>query len=133
MLQWSCCCCCCCGPPRCFMNVTQSINGEEYPCSAKPSSYKSTGQRGRTHYLHCKSLVSMSSSNDRKSTTRMTQATRIQLKPALRRQTCHRATRRPQHGFSQLDLTGEETTNTMKRYSIKYTGVFRNFTYNTLK
>lgn len=62
-----------------------------------------TGQI-KAHCLHCKSLVSMSSSKDRKSTTRITQATRMQLKPALSRQTCHRATRRPQHGFSQLDL-----------------------------
>lgn len=49
----------------------------------------------------------MSSSSDRNSTTRMTQATRTQLKPALSRQTCHKATRRPQHGFSQLDLREE--------------------------
>ena len=58
--------------------------------------------------------MSMSSSKDRKSTTRMTQATRIQLKPALSRQTCHRATRRPQQGFSQLDL---------KRANIKKIGI----------
>lgn len=58
-------------------------------------------QSGR---LHCRSLVSMSSSSERKSTTRMTQATRMQLKPALSRHTCHRATRRPQQGFSQLEL-----------------------------
>lgn len=58
--------------------------------------------------LHWRSLVSMSSSSERKSTTRMTQATRMQLKPALSRHTCHRATRRPQQGFSQLDLhTGD--------------------------
>lgn len=46
----------------------------------------------------------MRSSKDRKSTTRMTQATKMQLNPALSRQTCHRATRWPQQGFSQLDL-----------------------------
>ena len=38
----------------------------------------------------------------------MTQATRKQLKPADSRQTCHSAALRPQHGFSQFDLTGGE-------------------------
>lgn len=68
--------------------------------------WRSDSMKRTSHaqYLHCRSLVSMSSSSDRKSTTRMTQATRTQLKPALSRQTCHRATRRPQQGFSQFDL-----------------------------
>lgn len=65
---------------------------------------ESMKRSSRARYLHCRSLVSMSSSSDRKSTTRMTQATRTQLKPALSRQTCHRATRRPQQGFSHFDL-----------------------------
>lgn len=46
----------------------------------------------------------MRSSRVKKTTTRMTSATRKQLKPALSRHTCHRATLRPQHGFNQLDL-----------------------------
>ena len=50
----------------------------------------------------------MRSSRTRKSTTRRTLATRMQLKPALSRHTCHRATRRPQHGLSQLELGGGE-------------------------
>lgn len=65
---------------------------------------ESMNRTSRAQYLHCRSLVSMSSSSDRKSTTRTTQATRTQLKRALSRQTCHRATRRPQQGFSQFDL-----------------------------
>ena len=60
------------------------------------------------YYSHCNSLVSMSSSSVSSSTTRMTQATRKQLKPADSRQTCHSAALRPQHGFSQFDLTGGE-------------------------
>ena len=47
----------------------------------------------------------MSSSSVSSSTTRMTQLTRKQLKPADSRQTCHSAARLPQHGFSQFDLT----------------------------
>jgi hypothetical protein len=46
----------------------------------------------------------MRSSRVKKTTTRMTRATRKQLKPALSRHTCHGATLRPQHGFNQLDL-----------------------------
>lgn len=57
------------------------------------------------YYSHCNSLVSMSSSSVSSTTTRMTQATRKQLKPADSRQTCHSAALRPQHGFSQFDLT----------------------------
>ena len=57
--------------------------------------------------LHCRSLVSMSSSRHRKTTSSRRQATRTQLKPALSRHTCHSATLWPQHGFSQLDLYGE--------------------------
>ncbi len=56
------------------------------------------------YHSHCKSLVSMRSSSVSNSTTRMTQATRKQLKPADSRQTCHSAALRPQHGFSQFDL-----------------------------
>lgn len=55
-------------------------------------------------YSHCRSLVSMSSSRVSKSTTKMTQATRKQLKPALSKHTCQSAALLPQHGFSQLDL-----------------------------
>lgn len=58
------------------------------------------------HHSHCNSLMSMSNSTVSSSTTRMTQATRKQLKPADSRQTCHSAARRPQQGFSQLDLRG---------------------------
>ena len=57
------------------------------------------------HHSHCNNLVSMSSSRISRSTTRMTQATRKQLKPAESRQTCHSAALRPQHGFSQFDLS----------------------------
>lgn len=57
-------------------------------------------------HSHCNSLVSMSSSSSSSTTTRMTQATRKQLKPADSRQTCHSAALRPQHGFSQFDLSG---------------------------
>lgn len=56
-------------------------------------------------YSHCNSLVSMSSSSVSSSTTTTTQVTRTQLKPADSRQTCHSAALRPQHGFSQLDLS----------------------------
>lgn len=52
--------------------------------------------------------MSMSSSSVSSTTTRTTQATRKQLKPADSRQTCHSAALRPQHGFSQFDLTGGE-------------------------
>lgn len=47
----------------------------------------------------------MSSSSVSSSTTTTTQVTRTQLKPADSRQTCHSAALRPQHGFSQLDLS----------------------------
>lgn len=47
----------------------------------------------------------MSSSSVSSSTTRTTQATRKQLKPADSRQTCHSAALLPQHGFRQLDLS----------------------------
>lgn len=67
-----------------------------------------TSHRPGFYYSHCNSLVSMSSSSVSSSTTRMTQATRKQLKPADSRQTCHSAALRPQHGFSQFDLTGGE-------------------------
>lgn len=46
----------------------------------------------------------MSSSRVSKTTTKMTQATRKQLKPALSKHTCQSAALLPQHGFSQLDL-----------------------------
>jgi hypothetical protein len=60
----------------------------------------------------------MSSSRHSSTTTRMTQATRKQLKPALSRHTCHRAALRPQHGFSQLDLTPEGGRNAETKLNV---------------
>lgn len=84
----------------------RAINNE----GNKPHPYYADNKEGDClgfyyYYSHCNSLVSMSSSSISSSTTRMTQATRKQLKPADSRQTCHSAALRPQHGFSQFDLT----------------------------
>ncbi|TNN87618.1 hypothetical protein EYF80_001965 [Liparis tanakae] len=68
--------------------------------SWQPDYSRSKVTRGPTARLE----LDAGHSKDRNSTTRTTQATRMQLKPALSMQTCHSATRRPQQGFSQLDL-----------------------------
>lgn len=67
-------------------------------------------------YSHCSSLVSMRSSSVSNTTTKITLATNKELKPALSKQTCHRAALLPQHGFNQLDLRGQDNYIKASKY-----------------
>ena len=58
-------------------------------------------------YSHWRSFISIRSSRVRR-TTNITQVTRKPLTLALSKNTCHTAALFPQHGFSQVDLRGQE-------------------------